>query len=130
MDTNMKALLCVQTLENAVKAAPDIRGVSIHSDRGSQYTGQIYGNAVCKYGKRQSMNSTGGRCHDNACWVRMKAGLRYEHYETEKMSTDKLKTIIWRYIIGCWNNERSCSANGGSWPMVKRQQFYHSLHVA
>ena len=35
MDTNMKALLCVQTLENAVKAAPDIRGVSIHSDRGS-----------------------------------------------------------------------------------------------
>lgn len=34
MDTNMKALLCVQALENAVKATPDIRGVIIHSDRG------------------------------------------------------------------------------------------------
>ncbi len=60
MDTNMKAPLCVQTLENAVKANPDIQGAVIHSDRGSQYTSQIYRNAICKYGIKQSMNSTGG----------------------------------------------------------------------
>ena len=46
MDTNMKAPLCVQTLENASKAYPDIRGAIIHSDRGSQYTGQIYQEAI------------------------------------------------------------------------------------
>ena len=34
MDTNMKAPLCVQTLENTVKAYPGIRGAIIHSDRG------------------------------------------------------------------------------------------------
>lgn len=34
MDTNMKAPLCVQTLENTAKAYPGIRGAIIHSDRG------------------------------------------------------------------------------------------------
>jgi len=35
MDTNMKATLCVQTLDNAVKAYPDFKGAIIHSDRGT-----------------------------------------------------------------------------------------------
>lgn len=46
MDTNMKAPLCVQTLENAAKAYPGIRGAIIHSDRGSQYTSQLYRDAI------------------------------------------------------------------------------------
>ena len=32
MDTNMKASLCKETLENAAKAYPGIRGAIIHSD--------------------------------------------------------------------------------------------------
>ena len=131
MDTNMKATLCVQTLENAVKAHPDIRGAVIHSDRGSQYTSQIYQDAVCQYGIRQSMNSAGGRCHDNArcesMWTRMKSELLYDRYDTEKMTIDELKTVIWRYFLSYWNNRRICSANGGLPPMVKRQQYYNSL---
>ena len=131
MDTDMKAPLCVQTLENAVKAEPDIRGAIIHSDRGSRYTSQIYRDAVCKYGIRQSMNSASGRCHDNArcesMRARMKSELLYDRYDTEKMTTDELKTVIWRYFISYWNNRRICSANGGLPPMVKRQQFYNSL---
>ena len=35
MDTNMKASLCKETLENAAKAYPSIHGAIIHSDRGS-----------------------------------------------------------------------------------------------
>lgn len=46
MDTNMKASLCVQTLENTAKAYPGIRGAIIHSDRGSQYTSQLYREAI------------------------------------------------------------------------------------
>ena len=38
MDTNMKATLCEQTLENAAKAYPALRGAILHSDRGTQYT--------------------------------------------------------------------------------------------
>lgn len=134
MDTNMKAPLCVQTLENAVKAYPGIRGAIIHSDRGSQYTSQHYRDAIRKYDIQQSMNSAGGRCHDNArcesMWARMKSELLYDRYDIEEMSTDELRTIIWRYFIGCWNNRRICSANGGLPPIVKRQQYYDSLKEA
>ena len=134
MDTNMKAPLCVQTLENAAKAYPDLRGAILHSDRGSQYTSQIYRDAIHKYGIQQSMNSAGGRCHDNArcesMWARMKSELLYHRYDTEKMTTFELKTVIWRYFISYWNNRRICTANGGLPPIVKRQQYYDSLKEA
>ena len=123
--------VCVQTLENTAKAYPGIRGAIIHSDRGSQYTSQLYRDAVQQYGIQQSMNSAGGRCHDNArcesMWARMKSELLYGRYDTEKMTTDELRTIIWRYFISYWNNRRICSANGGLPPMFKRQQYYDSL---
>ena len=134
MDTNMKAPLCVQTLENAAKAYPDIRGAIIHSDRGSQYTSQLYRDAITKYGIQQSMNSAGGRCHDNArcesMWARMKSELLYGRYNTEKMSTEELKSLIWRYFFSYWNNRRICSANGGLPPLVKRQLYYQALNDA
>ncbi len=98
VDTNMKAPLCVQTLENTLNAYPGIRGAIIHSDRGSQYTSQLYRDAVRQYGIQQSMNSAGGRCHDNAryesMWARMKPELLYGRYDTEKMTTEELRTIV------------------------------------
>ena len=134
MDTNMRASLCVQTLKNAHDACHDLRGVIIHSDRGAQYTSQEYRAAIGRYGILQSMNSAGGRCHDNArcesMWARMKDELLYGCYNTEKMTIDELKTLIWRFFIGYWNNRRICSRNGGLLPMVKRQRYYHSLKKA
>ena len=61
MDTNMKASLCKQTLDNAVRSYPALRGAVIHSDRGTQYTSEAYRKAILKYGISQSMNSAGGR---------------------------------------------------------------------
>ena len=134
MDTNMRASLCVQTLKNAHDACHDLRGIIIHSDRGAQYTSQEYRAAVSRYGILQSMNSAGGRCHDNArcesMWARMKDELLYGRYNTEKMTIDELKTLIWRFFIGYWNNRRICSRNGGLPPMVKRQRYYHALKKA
>ena len=134
MDTSMKAPLCVQTLENAAKAYPGIRGAIIHSDRGSRYASQFYRDAVRKYDIQQSMNSAGGRCHDNArcesMWARMKSELLYERYDIEEMTTDELRTIIRGDFISYWNNRRICSANGGLPPMVKRQRYYDSLKEA
>ena len=66
IEDNMRVSLCCHTLENANKLYPDIKGCIIHSDRGSQYTSEEYQAAVKKYGIIQSMNSVGGRCHDNA----------------------------------------------------------------
>ena len=134
MDTNMKAELCKCTLENAVRAYPALKGGIIHSDRGSQYTSATCRRSIAKYGILQSMNSAGGRCHDNvrceSMWARMKEELLYGKHDTEKMTVDEVKTIIWRYFISYWNNRRICSANEGLPPMVKRQRYYESLGSA
>lgn len=134
METNMKADLCVHTLDHALTAYPTLRGAIIHSDRGTQYTSEIYRKAVTKYGICQSMNSAGGRCHDNArcesMWARMKSELLYDRYDTEQMTVEELKVVIWRYFISYWNNRRICSANGGLPPMLKRKQYYDSLKLA
>lgn len=134
MDTSMKAELCRRTLDNAVMAHPDIKGAIIHSDRGAQYTSGAYRKAVEKYGIHQSMNSSGGRCHDNArcesMWARMKSELLYGRYDTKNMDIEDLKSLIWRYLMGYWNNRRVCSANGGVPPVVKRHRFYDAMRAA
>lgn len=134
MADNMKAALCVSTVESACKAFPSIRGAVIHSDRGSQYTSALYRAELNQCGIIQSMNSDGGRCHDNArceaMWARMKEELLYGRYDTKKMTIEELKTLIWRYFVIYWNKRRICSANGGLPPMIKRKQYYESLGQA
>ncbi len=134
MDTDMKAVLCERTPANAVRSYPALRGAVIHSGRGAQYTSETYRKSIAKYGIVQSMNSAGGRCHDNArcesMRARMKEELLYGRHNTEEMAVEELKTLIWRYFISCWNNRRICSANKGLPPMVKRQRYYVSLDAA
>lgn len=129
MTDNMKAELCVQTVENAVKTHSSIKGAILHSDRGSQYTSEKYRLAIAESGLIQSMNSAGGRCHDNArCesfWARMKEELFYSrNRKSENYTIEELKTMVWRYFMSYWNNRRICSANGGLPPAVKRRRYY------
>lgn len=134
MADNMRTGLCISTVENASQAFPSISGAIIHSDRGSQYTSAAYRAELERCGIVQSMNSDGGRCHDNArceaMWARMKEELLYGRYDTKKMPIGELKTLIWRYFIVYWNNRRVCTANGGLPPMLKRKQYYESLGQA
>ncbi len=143
MSDNMKAELCVSTIKNACITYPGIRGAIIHSDytefgiipdRGSQYTSGPYRAELQHYGIIQSMNSAGGRCHDNArceaMWARMKEELLYGRYDSKQMTIDELKTLIWRYYMIYWNTRRICSANGGLPPMLKRKQDYDALGQA
>ena len=129
MADNMKAELCVQTVENVVRAYPELKVAMLHSDRGSQYTSEKYRKTITKYGFVQSMNSAGGRCHDNArcesMWARMKEELFYSRNRKSKNYTiEELKSMIWRYFMSYWNNRRICSGNGGLPPALKRKQFY------
>lgn len=115
-------------------AYPEIRASILYSDRGTQYTSELYRTTLAKYGIVQSMNSAGGRCHDNAkcesMWARLKSELLYDRVNTENLTVDKLKVMIWRYFISYWNNRRICTANGGLPPMIKRQRYYYSLQLA
>ena len=127
MDTNMKAPLCAKTVENAVKAYPGLRSAILHSDRGSQYTSGLYRRTIQKAGLIQSMNSAGGRCHDNArcesMWARMKEELFYSRLDSRKIPVAQLRELVWRYFFSYWNNRRICSANGGLPPMVKSSSY-------
>ena len=131
MDTNMKAELCQRTLDNAAVAYPGIRGAIVHSDRGTQYTSALYRETVARHGIRQSMNSAGGRCHDNArcesMWARMKTELLYGRYHPEKLTVEELKSLVWRYFLSYWNNRRICSANDALPPLLKRQLYYSHM---
>jgi len=127
MADNMRASLCVEALRAAVKAHPWLRGAISHSDRGSQYTSAEYRAELEKFGIRQSMNSAGGRCHDNAkaesLWGRFKEELIYGRYKTETMPMEDVISLVWRYFMSYWNNRRICSANGGLPPTVMRWRF-------
>ena len=99
-----------------------------------RYSSEVYRQAIQKYHIHQSMNSAGGRCHDNArcesMWARMKTELLYDRYDTKQMTVEELKILIWRYFLSYWNNRRICSANGGLPPMIKRRQYYETLELA
>ena len=129
----MKAGLCVRTLADAKNKHPELRGAIIHSDRGSQYTSHEYREALSRHGFVQSMNSDGGRCHDNAraesMWARMKEELLYNRHDTKTMAADEVKSIIWRYYKSYWNNRRICSSIGGMPPRVKLENYKYSLKM-
>lgn len=134
IENNMRASLCCHTLENANKSYPDIKGCIIHSDRGCQYTSEEYRAAVKKYGIIQSMNSAGGRCHDNArcesMWARMKEELFYSREDKpENYTMKELKTMIWRYYMSYWANRRICTANGGLPPAARRKLYYDHIFL-
>ena len=65
----------------------------------SQYTSSAYRAAIQKYGIVQSMNSAGGRCHDNArcesVWARMKEELFYNRgRKSENYTIEALKMMV------------------------------------
>ena len=108
MDTNMKAVLCTETIDNALKLHPELKGAIIHSDRGS------HDNARCE-----------------SMWARMKVELFYSRNDKpENFTIEELKTKIWRYYMSYWNNRRICSANGGLPPAIKRRRYYNSFKKA
>ena len=115
-------------------AYPALEGAVIHSDRGTQYTSESYRQTIREHHIHQSMNSAGGRCHDNdrceSMWARMKTELLYDRYDTKQMTVEELKVLILRYFLSYWNNRRICSANGGLPPMIKRRQYYETLELA
>lgn len=135
MDTNMKASLCTETVSNALKLHPELTGSIIHSECGSQYTSDEYRHKIASCNLKQSMNSAGGRCHDNArcesMWARMKVELFYSrNNKPENYTVEELKTKIWRYYMSYWNNRRICSANDGLPPALKRRLYYQSFKKA
>ena len=97
----------------------------LHSDRGSQYTSAMFRECLKKHGAIQSMSVT-GRCYDNARMESFFAKLKKEKLykmDTTKMTTDEVKSVIYRYIH-YYNLRRIYTTNGGLPPMEKRRQYF------
>ena len=124
----------MRTLRGAAETYQTLRGAVVHSDRGSQYTSGVYLVAIERYGIRQTRSNDGGRCHDNArcesMWARLKSELFYGRLDSERLTVEELKSMIWRYFMGYWNHRRICSANGGLPPAAKRQRYLAALEDA
>lgn len=130
MDTNMRAELCVDAFERACRS-DHAGGMILHSDRGSQFTSNAFRTALTNHRAVQSMSGV-GRCYDNARMESFFATLKKEklyQIDTTKMTTDEVKTIIFRYIH-YYNLRRIYSTNNGWPPAVYRQMYYKSLMAA
>ncbi|MFV0399248.1 MAG: IS3 family transposase, partial [Oscillospiraceae bacterium] len=111
-----------------------ITGAVFHTDRGSQYTSADFRATLHEHGVVQSMNSDGGRCHDNAkcesMWARFKTEAIYGRHNTARMPMEQVKALVFRYFLGYWNNRRVCHAIGGVPPALKRQRYYDAQLAA
>ena len=64
MDDNMRKELCINT-RKAVACRYPVRGTTLHSDRGSQYTSEAFKKKLSEYGMLQSLSGV-AHCYDNA----------------------------------------------------------------
>lgn len=115
---NMKKELCVDTVKQLKHRYRNLEGVILHTDRGSQYTSDLFRSTLSRYGMIQSLSST-GKCFDNSRMESFFATLKKEklyQIPTYKMSKEEVKTVIYRYIFGYYNTIRVNSFNPGGWP--------------
>lgn len=99
MDDNMRAELCVRALENTCRNTR-MEGAILHSDRGSQFTSQLFRQTLRRCKLVQSMSGT-GRCYDNAWMESFFAALKMENLyimDTTKLPQEDVKSIVFRYI--------------------------------
>ena len=123
MDDNMRSELCVNTLKAASGRFP-IRGAILHSDRGSQYTGALFRQALEHCGVSQSLSGV-DHCYDNARMESFFATLKKEllyQIPAYRMTMDEVKSLVFRYVFIYYNQYRVYTANlGGLPPAVFRR---------
>lgn len=129
---NMRKELCVDTLKQLKQRYGNLKGAILHTDRGSQYTSDLFRSTLSGYGMIQSLSST-GKCYDNARMESFFATLKKEklyQIPTWKMTKDEVKTTIYRYIYGYYNTIRVNSFNPGGWPpTVYRKKYEEELEI-
>lgn len=131
MDDNMRKELCINAFEQSCRRQ-NAYGMIFHSDRGSQYTSNDFRDSLAKYGAIQSMSGT-GRCYDNARMESFFATLKKEklyRIKTENLPMETVKSIIWRYIEGYYNQRRIYTPNDGYPPLVYRNMYYSNQQSA
>jgi transposase InsO family protein len=108
MGTNMETGLVIKSLKQAKNyMSPN---AIFHTDRGSQYTSKDFRKELKKYNIKQSMSHAKTSCYGNArcesIFARFKTEAIYDRYDTIEMSLEEVKSLVFRYFMGYWNNRR------------------------
>jgi len=130
MDSRMKATLVCDALQMALWQRKPIRGVIVHSDRGSQYASKQYKLLLEANGCIGSM-SRKGNCWDNSVAESFFGSLKQErvhwnYYETRQQA----KQDILGYIAMFYNNSRLHSYLGYKSPNQYEMDFSMIRKVA
>ena len=104
--------LVADALNKAISSRKPKKGLIVHSDRGSQYTGYEYRKLLAKHGFIQSMSGA-GNCYDNAVAESFFHTIKTESVSFEKYQTRaQAKTSLFDYIELFYNRERRHSKLG------------------
>ena len=126
MDNNMKKELCIRTVSQLQEQyGKRLRGTVFHSDRGSQYTSEAFREALAKAEMVQSLSGA-GHCFDNARMESFFATLKKEkiyQIAAYKMTSEEVKTVIFRYIFVYYNRIRVYTANPFGLPPVAYREW-------
>jgi transposase InsO family protein len=131
MRDNMKKELCVATV-NKLKKAKSGKPVILHSDRGAQYTSEMFRKTLKKKGFTQSLSGT-GHCYDNSRMESFFATLKKEKlYQLPlyKMTRAEVMSVVFRYIFGYYNTQRINSFNPNGLPPVAYRKKYCKQYLS
>ena len=124
MGARMTKSLVTQSLFRAVATKRPVKGLILHSDRGSQYCAHEYRKILEQFGMKASM-SRKGNCFDNApmesFWGTLKQELvHHRHYRTRQEAIQD----ITEYIEIFYNRQRRQARLGFLSPVAYVQKFY------
>ncbi len=112
MSQRIDSRLAVDALQMAIDRRQPEPGLIVHSDRGSQFCSEHFGQLLAKYECKSSM-SRKGNCWDNAPMESFYRTLKVEHVYWEDFQTRvEAKTSLIEYIERFYNRKRRHSTIG------------------
>ena len=119
MRDNMRKELCIDTVKAAARKH-SLKGVILHSDRGSQYTSEEFKNTLLRHKIVQSLSGV-DHCYDNARMESFFATLKKEliyRIPAYKMKMEDVKSLVFRFVFIYYNQQRVYTTNPGGYPPV------------
>lgn len=128
MSARMTSSLVIDALQMAIQRRQPPTGLLHHSDRGSQYTGQLYQQLLKDNHFIVSMSGT-GNCYDNAPTESFFGSLKTEHvHHVLYESRAQARTDIFFYIEAFYNRQRLHSTLDYVSPEAYEAAYYQRQH--
>lgn len=120
LGTRLTASLLTSALDRALAARNFAAGLIVHSDRGSQYTGEQLQTIVERHGLKQSFAFS---CYDNAVAESFFHTIKTEHIQFQDFQTrDEVRPSLFDYIEVFYNRQRKHSTLGMKSPVQFEEQ--------